>query len=240
MKRLFTITVAAGLAFASFSSRADLVLDFQSEPGVKIAGAGADFLGAGPPGSPYFVFTGASGSSAKGDSVGDTGVFDFGPISIASVNAAGTAGTLAGGNSFRISDALANPPAVDTAHTLYTVVNWSTISFVSGQVTLVGNIGLNPSFFTTLGVYTGAQGDLQTVVNAANAVITITYQTSAANLNDLNAGDVSAFSGQIFASTSVMPEPATVLEGALLLLPFGLGAWRSFRNNSTSVKMRRR
>ena len=245
MKNFTVVVLAAGLAGATLSSRADLVLDFQAINGTFIGSIGSGLAFVGPSDKPYFQFTGAGGSSATGDSVGDTGVFSFGmPVPIASINAAGTEGTLGSGYSFRIADPGAPfiTMGVDPS-TLYTVVNWSTISFSGGQVTMAGKIGLNPNYFGTVGVYTGTQADLQTLANSTDATITISFKTPFDNLNDMVNGILPAgyqdaplpdpdFSGQIFVSTSVLPEPTTVVEGALLLLPFGLSAVQMIRKHS--------
>jgi hypothetical protein len=242
MKSIITIVVAAGLACATLSSRANLVLNFNSTTETLLGFADGGF-GFAPEGQsqplPAFRTAGASGSSASGDSNGDTGMFGTERVQITSINAAGTQGTLSGANTLQISDPAANPPTVNSAHTLYADVNWSTISLVAGQyvnqLTVTGNLGPDLALSNSSVLYTGAQGDMQYLASATDAIISVTYNTGLSNLNDLalTRPDWTLFYyGEIEASNSAVPEPTTFFVGALLLLPLGLATLRWIRKHS--------
>jgi hypothetical protein len=227
MKYFKTIAVAAGLACAAASSRADITLQFST----GTTGGDIDFTGGGNfsfvnggGGSSFQIGT-ASGSSATGDSFGDlgsiAGTFQIGTIS-------GSTATVNGAGTLSINDGL--------GHDLTGTVTWSTIGNLGTGNTLNVTGLLNLSTIT----YSGTQKDLQALAGFQTGEQVVSFSFAPPeSLADLAAGGLTdTISGQIsaFASTNVLPEPTTVIAGALLLLPFGLGAVRSFRKNSTSVE----
>lgn len=226
MKYFKTIAVAAGLACATASSRADITLDFSSTVNSEIdfTSSGFTFLNTVSSGAPTIHIDTSTGA---GDSVNDLGSITGGPFVISSIS--GSTGTVTGGGTLTIADGM--------GHNLTGSVSWNTI----GQVG-PGNF-LNISGVLNLSsiIYSGSQADLQALAALHTGVQTVDFSLNTApSLAALQAGGIVAsdFSGSIsaFASTNVLPEPTTVIAGALLLLPFGLGALRSFRKNSTSVE----
>jgi hypothetical protein len=226
MKHIKSITVAAGLACATLSSRADIELLFNTDPNVShIDYSGGSFQLLGSP-TTTILINAAFGSSATGDAILDEGGFAANSsFNIASISGTGTQGTLSGSSSFTIRDNLLN--------TFTTTVSWSTISLVGNQATVTGILNLSPND------YTGSQADLQTVANGKSGMITLYFSppqdTTLAQI-ETSGMPGTWYAGQIFASTSVLPEPTTVIAGALLLLPFGLGGLRIIRKHLGAVR----
>jgi hypothetical protein len=229
MKYIKTIAVAAGLACAAASSQAGIQLNFASITGSDInfsGGGNFDFENGGVSSSSVnqFIITSQSGSPIPiGDSTGDfgtiTGAFHIaGPPSGSATSAAVT-----GNGTLTIKDATG---------TLTGTVNWQTIQ----ENTSAGSLNLNASINLNSLVYTGTKSDLTFLAGGGQGVETVTFSfTTTESLLALYNGSVAssfanpAFSGALTSSFSPVPEPTTVIAGALLLLPFGLSTLRIIR-----------
>jgi hypothetical protein len=227
MKYFRTIAVAAGLACAAASSRADITLDFSSttDSEINFTPSGFSFINTVSSANPTLHIDSSTGA---GDSVGDLGSITGGPFVITSIS--GSTATVTGTGTLSIDDG--------HGHDLTGTVTWNTI----GQIGTFNGLNVNGLLNLSTITYSGSQLDLQTLASYKTGVQTVGFSFAIPtppgppSLAQLQAGGYNtSFSGQIFASTSVLPEPTTVIAGALLLLPFGLGALRSFRKNSASV-----
>lgn len=224
MKYIKTIAVAAGLACAAVSSQANVVLSFASTANsvIDFTSGGFSFVNTVSSSNPTFSITGAGGSSAIGDSVGDlgsiAGTFAIGTIS-------GNTATVSGNGTLTIADG--------AGHNLTGNINWTTIGQIGN-----GNI-LNISGIINLTSisYSGTKVDLASLANVTAGIETVSFSFagSSPSLASLQAGGITdSFAGQI-SSTSPVPEPTTVIAGALLLLPFGLSTLRIIRKNSAAT-----
>jgi len=222
MKYIKTIAVAAGLACAAVTSQAGIVLNFAStsDSTINFKNTGFDFEHLGTPGATSLLITSGSGTSFVGDSVTDTGGIS-GNFVIGAIS--GTTATVTGSGTMSIFDG---------SKTLTGTVTWSSIS----QSGTPGGLNINGVINLSGISYTGTQVDLKALSNVSAGIETVSFTfSSAETLAQLQAGGIStAFSGTI-ASTSPVPEPTTVIAGALLLLPFGLSTLRIIRKNSSAT-----
>ena len=221
MKHIKRMAVAAGLACVSVSSQANVVLSYSSDPDslISFTSSGFSFVNTVTPGNPTFTVTSASGSSAIGDSVGDLGSITGGPFVITSIS--GNQGTVTGSGTLTIADG--------TGHNLTGSVSWSTI----GQIGTGNILNLNGAINLRSIAYTGTKVDLKALANVTAGIQTVSFSFAGSmpSLAQLQAGPITdAFAGQI-SSTSPVPEPSTVIAGALLLLPFGLSTVRILRRH---------
>jgi hypothetical protein len=226
MKHLKTMAVAAGLAWAAVSSQANVVLSFSSDPdsAIDFTSSGFSFVNLVTPGNPTFTVTSASGTSAIGDSVGDLGSITGGPFVITSIS--GNQATVTGSGTLTIADG--------SGHNLTGSVSWSTI----GQVGTGNILNLHGIINLSSIAYTGTKVDLASLANVTAGIQTVSFSFAGSmpTLAQLQAGPImDSFAGQI-SSTSPVPEPATVIAGALLLLPFGLSTVRILRKRSISAE----
>jgi hypothetical protein len=227
MKYIKSIAVAAGLACAAVSSQANVVLSYASTANsvIQFTPTGFSFVNTTTPGSPTFSVGNSSGTSANGDSIGDLGTITGGPFVITSINGAGNQGTVSGSGTLTIADGHGN--------NLTGSISWSTI----GQIGNGNILNLNGIINLSSIAYSGPSVDLKALANVTAGIQTVSFSFSGSSpsLAQLQAGNVSdSFSGQI-SSTSPVPEPTTVIAGALLLLPFGLSTLRIIRKNSAAT-----
>src|SRR5271165_848186 len=119
MKYFKTIAVAAGLACATASSRADITLDFSSTANSEIdfTSGGFSFINTVSSANPTIHIDTSTG---VGDSVGDLGSFGTGVFAITGIS--GSTATVLGSTMLTIADGM--------GHNLTGTVMWSTI----GQV----------------------------------------------------------------------------------------------------------
>jgi hypothetical protein len=238
MKLKKLISAMAGLACAAVTSQAALTLNYAAVPGAAIQFNGAartfqfnqsslpGFFGqdwniineAGTP-PPAFSAIGLFGSVFDGP-------FNYGPVTTVGsdqfATVTGPAGTLA------IHDG--------TGHDLTANVNWievRTSSFIGG---LNATLNVNVSGFAYVG---GVNPDLVRLVTEGNANggrMNLAFQFSPGmTLTDLSSGNgpyITSYAGSI--STVPVPEPTTMIAGALLLLPFAASTLRMVRKNRTA------
>jgi hypothetical protein len=123
----------------------------------------------------------------------------------------------------------------DGVNTLTGNVSWNQIHLVSN-----GQGGISDSLSVNLtGIaYTGANADLLALASQPNnGNLNLTFQFSGTDptLTGLFAGTGTqsvSYSGSISsAASTAVPEPSTVVAGALLLLPFGVSTLRILRKH---------
>jgi hypothetical protein len=147
-----------------------------------------------------------------------SGTFNMGTIS-------GNQATVTGSGTLTIADGHGN--------NLTGSISWSTI----GQIGQGDILNLNGIINLSSISYSGTSVDLKALANVSAGIQTVSFSFAGSpeSLAQLAAGGVTdGFSGQI-SSTSPVPEPTTVIAGALLLLPLGLSTLRIIRKNSAAT-----
>jgi hypothetical protein len=232
MKQKITVAaVAAGLAFTAVTSHA--TLNFAGINNAQFNASGDTFQLnpiAGSIATPQFTFTGAD--------AGLTGWITGAPwaVTLASLTST-TVGSITyeqapvvGGGQLNIFDGL---------KTLTGNLVWLQIHTLSnGQGGVADSLSVN---LTGL-AYTGVNADLLTLLAGKNGNLNMTFQFSGTspNLTSIYAGNTgvntASYSGSI-SSTAVsgVPEPSTIVAGAMLLLPFGVSTIRIIRNRQQTT-----
>jgi len=232
MKYLKTIAVAAALACAALTSRADIDLNFSSVKNATIqfdGSSGFSFV-TGLGGADFSI----TGSSGVQDSLGDLGTIS-GAYTIGTVTTAldgSQKAAVSGSGVLSISDGVKS---------LTANVVWNTISSsaapnpgTSDALNLSGSINLTSISYNN----PGGQQDLKDLAqnSLGIAIVNFTFLPNGDTVTKLKGPTPvteKSYSGSL---ASAVPEPTTVVAGALLLLPFGLSAFRVLRkNNSTAA-----
>jgi len=228
-QKLAIIAIAAGLAVSATTSQAALSLSFSNQglnTGIQFNGASSSFQldpSPGSLGSPQFAVTSETGGSS---SIGLVGWINGSPWTIGSITTSGTiqsAAVTGLGNLF-ISDGLGND--------LTGTVGWMTIQTDQSAGFINSALDLN---ITGL-AYSGANADLLALVNGGSGSMNLTFQFNPGeSLTQLTTGSdqIGSYSGAL-AATSV-PEPSTVVAGALLLIPFGISTARILRKHKQTT-----
>jgi hypothetical protein len=228
MKNIKLITASvASLLGAAATSQAQITLNFASTTTGETTGSQIEFDSGGsfhfdlgtPSGADFVI-----GASSIGSGVGDTGVIG-GTFQIGTPILLGILAPVTGAGTISINDGLGTA----TSDYLTANLHWNDISQIGtgGTLNFSGTINLmNIS-------YTGTQTALQALVNAGGAVDTIGYTFSSPEtlnqLSNLSSPLETSFAGSIAA----VPEPTTIIAGAMMLLPFGASTLRSLRKNRT-------
>jgi len=233
MKQTLTIAaVAAGLAVSAATSQASL--NFAGINNAQFNASGDTFQLnpiAGSIATPQFQFTGAD-SSLSGWITGAPW----------SVNMAGLTSTTVGSITYQQAPVGGGGQLniFDGVNTLTGNLSWLQIHTVSdGQGGLADSLSVN----LTGMAYTGLNADLLALLAGKNGNLNLTFQFSGTspNLTSIYAGNtgvtVASFSGAISsaATVSAVPEPSTIVAGALLLLPLGASTLRVLRKGKQSV-----
>jgi hypothetical protein len=229
MKYIKSIAVAAGLACAAATSQAGITLQYSSlGNGAAIDFAGGSFTfdnatsGAGIGNS--FSVTSAIGTPAPvGDSAGDFGKIS-GSFAIGTIDGTGNFAPVTGTGTLTITDGTG---------ALTAQVVWNNIQQNSAN----GGLNINGQINLSTVVYTGTKSDLHALANVGAGIesLSFSFTPPIPTLANLKAGGITdSYSGNI-TSTSPVPEPTTVIAGALLLLPFGLSTLRIIRKNSSAT-----
>jgi len=228
MKHQLTIAaIAAGVALSATSSQASL--NFAGINNAQFNASGDTFQLnpiAGSSLTPQFNFTGAD--------LGLTGWITGAPWS---VNMAGLTSTTVGSITYQQAPVSGGGQLniFDGVNTLTGNVSWNQIHLVSN-----GQGGISDSLSVNLtGIaYTGANADLLALASQPNnGNLNLTFQFSGTDptLTGLFAGTGTqsvSYSGSISsAASTAVPEPSTVVAGALLLLPFGVSTLRILRKH---------
>lgn len=220
---LSLIAIAAGLAVTVSTSQA--TMNFAGINNAQFNASGNTFQLnpiAGSAAAPQFEFTGAD--------AGLIGWISGGPWSVnMSALTTVSVGTityqqapLSGGGVLNIFDG---------SKTLTGNLSWGQIHSLSA-----GQGGVEDSLVINLAdlAYSGANANLMALAAGKVGNLNLTFQFSGGspNLSSIYNGGtgvtVGSYSGAVSGST-VVPEPATVVAGALLLLPFGVSALRIMR-----------
>jgi hypothetical protein len=178
-------------------------------------------------GSPQFKITSETGGSS---SVGLVGWINGGPWTIGAITTSGTiqSATVSGLGNLFINDGTASGGFNLTGN-----LNWMTIQTVQSAGSINSSLGLN---ITGL-AYAGLNADLLALVKGGNGSLNLTFQFNPGkSLTELTTGSaqIGSYSGAIAAPTSV-PEPSTIVAGALLLLPFGISTVRILRKHKQTT-----
>jgi hypothetical protein len=115
-----------------------------------------------------------------------------------------------------------SPSAVLNLSGLTADVAWITIS-TSGANGGLGNLSINVNNIS----YAGSNADLQELAAIGSGILTVSFNTTK-HLGD-NIGAIN-YTG----SYQSVPEPSTVVAGALLILPFGVSTMRILRKSKVS------
>lgn len=234
MKHILTITtVAVVLAASATSSHA--TLNFAGINNAQFNAVGTTFQlnpTGGSIATPQFNFTGA-----------DTGLTGWITGAPWTVNMAGLVSTTVGGNTYQQAPVIGGGQLniYDGIKTLTGNLSWLTIQTSSlGQGGTANSLSLNLSSLA----YTGLNADLLALVTTGTTGnLNLTYQFSgiAPQLSSIYSGTgvtTASYSGSISSAASIaqsVPEPSTVVAGALLLLPFGISSMRILRKHKQAT-----
>jgi hypothetical protein len=206
-------------------ARASIVLDFANLVGTSVNFAGGSFSFSSNINGYQFVITGVSGG--VGDSVGLDGyVQPGGPFTI---------GTISGSDGFETAPVTGSGMLYITdaqSKNLMGTIQWVDITSIGGGGGSGGVLNLNGTINLTGLSYPGYNNDLGALSAANSAIDVVTFQfipgETLAQLK-ATAGLSTSYSGNITA----VPEPPTMIAGALLLLPFAASTLRILRKRQT-------
>jgi len=194
----------AAVALAAATSQAQVM--------IQLGGGNIQFASSGN----TFDFPGTTGVTSPGTDTGLTftlgGTFTLG----APVGSNPYTSTVSGSGMISSADGFSGN---------YSLVDLSTFNF---GATVNDQLAINVTGIT----YSGSNGDLKALAAAGDAVLILTFQgyTLPTLYNTPPTGDIS-YSGTL---QSAVPEPSTVVAGALMLLPLGIGAVRAIRKERTA------
>jgi hypothetical protein len=214
MKTITKLTVI-GFALATMAAgTAQASLNFS-----QINGDGIQFNGGSPSTFQLNPTSGGSQFQFNGSSL--VGWITGGPWTIGSVTTVGNvqSASVTTGGTLYIQDA----SNVDLSGNL----TWGTIKTVDNAGSINSTVSVNITGIS----YSGLNSDLIALKNGVNGSLVLTFQFTGETLSQLTApgavSEVNTYSGSI----SSVPEPSTVIAGALLLLPFGVSSIRALRKN---------
>jgi len=226
-QKLAIIAAAVALAACVTTSQAALSLNFSSVVGANIQfGPGSQFGFNPNPGSfsaPQWQITTVTGGGAA---LGKYGWFNGGPWTIGVVNTVGSvqSANVVGSGQLVIWD---GGPSGNASSYLTGTVNWGLIQTTGSAGAINAALNINLSGLS----YSGLNADLIALANGKNGSVNLTFQfnpgKTLSELVSLQQGLTTSYSGSITA----IPEPSTVVAGALLLLPFGVSTIRILRKN---------
>jgi hypothetical protein len=225
-QKLALLVAALALAASVTTSQAVLSLNFAGVVGssIQFGGAASNFQltpAPGSVGSPQFVINNTTGGT--GSANGLFGWINGGPWSIGAVTVNGSVQTasVSGTGSLFIRDG--------SGVNLTGTINWVAIQTINS----IGGVNADLTVNLTGMSYSGLNADLLTLANGKNGSVNLSFQFNPGQtLSQLTTGtsQSTSFSGSITA----IPEPSTVVAGALLLLPFGVSTIRILRKNRVS------
>jgi hypothetical protein len=220
--------LAAGLAVSVITSQAALSLSFSNQglnTGIQFNGAASSFQLNPAPGSlaaPQFKITSEVGGTAA---VGLLGWINGSPWTIGAITTVGTlqSAPVTGAATLFLNDGLGAAPANNLTGNL----SWLSIVTLESLGGINAALNLNVSGLS----YTGLNPDLLALAAGGNGSLNLTFQFNPGqSLTQLTTGtsQVGSYSGSLNGVTPV-PEPGTMIAGALLLLPFGATVLRIVR-----------
>jgi hypothetical protein len=217
----FGLAAAIGLALCANTAQAAISLDFANLPrtAIQFNGAASSFqLNPTSGGNQFQITGGGTGSAVLFQGNVASGPWTYGPITTVGNH---QSANVTGGGVLTISDGSAD---------LTGNVNWI-------EVSTTGSIGgVNAALVVNVtGItYSGTDPDLMSLATSSDGSMNLSFQFSPSKtLTDLTTGVLpykTSYSGSI--SNIPVPEPTTMLAGALLLLPFGVSAIRMLRRKS--------
>jgi hypothetical protein len=224
-KNMGVAAVAAGLVFSAFTSQASLSLSLSNQglnTGIQFNGASSSFQlnpAPGSLGSPQFAVTSETGGSSA---IGLKGWINGSPWTIGPITVSGTTqtATVTGLGSLFLNDGAGN--------NLTGNLNWITIETFQS----LGGINAALAVNVTSLAYTGINADLLALANGGNGSLNLSFQFNPGQtLTQLTAGSaqIGSYSGAL--AVAMVPEPSTMVAGALLLLPLGASAMRILRKH---------
>jgi hypothetical protein len=234
MRRILFKTIVIGAALSATVAQASL--DIAAYPGstIEFLGGGTALTGA------QFQITdsiqpdaslGGTGfaqwdiTSPIGPALGLLGRFNGGPWSYGAITVSGvdqSANVTTPAGSFTIDDG--------SGYLATGSINWVQVTTHSytGGVNAAATVNISGM------TYTGPNTDLLALVAGGNGSVNLSFQFSPGEtLTDLTTGSgpyATSYSG----SLSAVPEPPTMIAGALLLLPFGASTLRILRRRQTA------
>jgi hypothetical protein len=229
-QNLAIIAVAAGLAVSAASSQAALSLSFSNQglnTGIQFNGSSSSFQLNPAPGSlgaPQFAVTSETGGTS---SIGLVGWINGSPWTIGAIT---TSGMIQSATVTGLGNLFINDGAGDN---LTGNLNWMTIQTDQSAGFINSTLDLD---ITSL-AYSGLNVDLLALVHGGNGSLNLTFQFNPGeSLSQLTTGSaqIGSYSGSFAGGTSV-PEPSTIIAGALLLLPFGISTARILRKHKQTT-----
>jgi len=217
------VALAVGLAVSAATSQASLSLSFSNQglnTGIQFNGASSSFQlnpAPGSLGSPQFAVTSETGGTS---SIGLKGWINGSPWSIGAITTSGLTQTAAvtGLGTLFLNDGLGN--------NLTGNLNWMTIETVQSLGGINAALNVNVTGLT----YGGLNADLLALATGGNGSMNVTFQFNPGqSLTQLTTGSaqIGSYSGSL--AGAAVPEPTTLIAGALLLLPFGASTVRILR-----------
>lgn len=221
--KMAIVAIAVGLAVSVSTSQAALSLSFSNQglnTGIQFNGASSSFQlnpAPGSLGSPQFAVTSETGGIS---SIGLMGWVNGSPWSIGAITTSGTTQTapVTGVGTLFLNDGAGN--------NLTGNLNWITIETVQS----IGAINAALNVNVTGLAYGGLNPDLLALANGVNGSLNLTFQFNPGqSLTQLTTGtaQIGSYSGAL--AGAAVPEPTTLIAGALLLLPFGVSTLRNLR-----------
>jgi len=220
MKRILLQTIVIGVALSATVAQASLDLSNLTDSSIEFFGSSSQFT----------ITDNSSGDQWKITSTGAAdgllGRFDGGPWSYGLITTSGpvqTANVTTPTGSFTINDG--------SGHLATGSVNWVQVDTVFSAT---GGVNAGATVNITGMTYAGLNSDLLALVAGGNGSVTLSFTFNPGKtLTDLTTGSgpyATSYSG----SLSAVPEPPTMIAGALLLLPFGASTLRILRRRQTA------
>jgi len=217
------MAVTVALAVSASTSQAALSLSFSNQglsTGIQFNGASSSFQLNPAPGSlasPQFAVTSETGGTS---SIGLKGWINGSPWTIGAITTSGNTQTapVTGLGLLFLNDGFGN--------NLTGNLNWLTIQTVQSLGGINAALNVNITGLT----YSGLNADLLALADGGNGSMNVTFQFNPGqSLTQLTTGStqIGSYSGSL--AGAVVPEPATLIAGALLLLPFGASTVRILR-----------
>jgi hypothetical protein len=175
-------------------------------------------------GAPQFAVTSETGGTS---SIGLVGWINGSPWTIGAIT---TSGMIQSATVTGLGNLFINDGAGDN---LTGNLNWMTIQTDQSAGFINSTLDLD---ITSL-AYSGLNVDLLALVHGGNGSLNLTFQFNPGeSLSQLTTGSaqIGSYSGSFAGGTSV-PEPSTIIAGALLLLPFGISTARILRKHKQTT-----
>ena len=220
------VAVAVGLVVSAGTSQAVLSLSFSNQglnTGIQFNGASSSFQLNPAPGSlasPQFAVTSETGGIS---SIGLKGWINGSPWTIGTITTVGALQTasVTGLGMLFLNDGLGN--------NLTGNLNWMSIETLQSLGGINAALNVNITGLT----YAGLNADLLALATGGNGSLNLTFQFNPGqSLSQLTVGSaqIGSYSGSL--AGAAVPEPTTVIAGALLLLPFAASTLSSLRNRT--------